>query len=243
MRWIKTADRILVYRVIAVIGALAALVLIVWVLPIVLTRHPKSIPPNNVHKAITDTRGNLAQILAGIGLIGGLLYTARTYRTARDQSITDRFTKAVELLGGEFSLPVRVGGVFALERISRDSPSDHPVVMEVVCAYLREKSDYLRREYKLGTDEEVSPESFRLRTDFQAAVAVLRRRDSRLDANPLDLRGSVLIHADLRGADLRNANLRGADLRLADLDDADLTGADLTHAVGVQVRPGGTKAA
>jgi hypothetical protein len=50
-----------------------------------------------------------------------------------------------------------------------------------------------------------------------------------------DLRGAVLVGADLRGADLRAANLRGAvlvgaDLRGARLDRADLTGADVRGA-------------
>ena len=50
-----------------------------------------------------------------------------------------------------------------------------------------------------------------------------------------DLRGAVLVGADLRGADLRAANLRGAvlvgaDLRGTRLDRADLTGADLRGA-------------
>jgi hypothetical protein len=50
-----------------------------------------------------------------------------------------------------------------------------------------------------------------------------------------DLRGAVLVGADLRGADLRAANLRGAvlvgaDLRGARLERADLTGADLRGA-------------
>ncbi len=50
-----------------------------------------------------------------------------------------------------------------------------------------------------------------------------------------DLRGAVLVGADLRGADLRAANLRGAvlvgaDQRGARLDRADLTGADLRGA-------------
>jgi hypothetical protein len=51
-----------------------------------------------------------------------------------------------------------------------------------------------------------------------------------------DLRGAVLVGADLRGADLRGASLRGAvlvgaDLRGARLERADLTGADLRGAL------------
>jgi hypothetical protein len=58
-----------------------------------------------------------------------------------------------------------------------------------------------------------------------------------------DLRGAVLVGADLRGADLRGASLRGAvlvgaDLRGARLERADLTGADLR---GARVDPHGLR--
>jgi hypothetical protein len=41
-------------------------------------------------------------------------------RTAEQGHIPDRFTKAVEQLASD-KLPVRVGTIYALERISRDS--------------------------------------------------------------------------------------------------------------------------
>jgi Pentapeptide repeats (8 copies) len=58
-----------------------------------------------------------------------------------------------------------------------------------------------------------------------------------------DLRGAVLVGADLRGTDLRGASLRGAvlvgaDLRGARLERADLTGADLR---GARVDPHGLR--
>jgi hypothetical protein len=55
-----------------------------------------------------------------------------------------------------------------------------------------------------------------------------------------DLRGALLVGADLRRRDLRAADLRGAVLVGADLRGADLTGADLTGADlrGARVDPG-----
>jgi hypothetical protein len=35
---------------------------------------------------------------------------------------------------------VRIGGIYALERIARDSAIDHPTVMEVLAAFIREHS-------------------------------------------------------------------------------------------------------
>ena len=46
--------------------------------------------------------------------------------------MTDRYTKAIEQLGPDKGLDVRIGGIYALERIARDSPRDHPTIMEVL---------------------------------------------------------------------------------------------------------------
>jgi hypothetical protein len=67
----------------------------------------------------------------------------------------------------------------------------------------------------------------------ELARAGVRGKDTRNRGK--DLRGAVLVGADLRGADLRGASLRGAllvgaDLRGARLERADLTGADLRGA-------------
>ena len=50
--------------------------------------------------------------------------------------MTDRYTKAIEQLGSD-KLDVRIGGIYALERIARDSPRDHPTAMEVLAAFIR----------------------------------------------------------------------------------------------------------
>ena len=48
--------------------------------------------------------------------------------------MADRCTKAIEQLGpGE--LEVRLGGIYAPERIACDSPRDHPTVLEVLAAF------------------------------------------------------------------------------------------------------------
>jgi hypothetical protein len=54
----------------------------------------------------------------------------------RKRRITDNFTKAVELLG-EPELEVRIGAIYALERIARESKRDHWPIMETLTAYVR----------------------------------------------------------------------------------------------------------
>lgn len=51
--------------------------------------------------------------------------------------MTDRYTKAVDQLGPD-KLDERIGGIYALERVARDSFTDHPIAMEVLAAFIRE---------------------------------------------------------------------------------------------------------
>jgi hypothetical protein len=62
---------------------------------------------------------SLALLAGTIGVVGAV-YTARSFALNRAGQITDRFTKAIEQLGHE-ELDVRLGGIYALERIARDS--------------------------------------------------------------------------------------------------------------------------
>lgn len=97
----------------------------------------------------------LGQIVGGAALLGGLYYTAQTLRTSQETlrvnqktlettqqgQITERFSKAIEQLGSD-NLAIRLGGIYALERIARDSAYDHWTVMEVLTAYIRENAPW-----------------------------------------------------------------------------------------------------
>lgn len=53
--------------------------------------------------------------------------------------ITENFTKATEQLGSD-KTAVRLGGIYTLDRISRESPDDYWTVMETLCAFVRERA-------------------------------------------------------------------------------------------------------
>ena len=98
-----------------------------------------------------DARGRLLTLSAGLFAAGALIFTAlnfnllqrnseradqwqrRTYELTEQGQVTDRYTKAIEQLGST-TVDVTIGGIYSLERIARDSPSDHPTVMEVLTA-------------------------------------------------------------------------------------------------------------
>jgi hypothetical protein len=75
----------------------------------------------------------------------------RTAALAESGQMTDRFTKATEQLGSNRT-EVRFGGLYALERLARDSPPDRRTIFEVICAFVRYRS-----RVSLETDDDESP--------------------------------------------------------------------------------------
>ena len=219
-------------------GAFAAAVLAVvvaWVLLVPtadwLTRHDAdSAKGASLQTARDAARGRLLTLGAGLVAVGALVFTARSFILSREGHVTDRYTKAIEQLGSR-ELDVRIGGIYALERIARDSRRDHPTVMEVLTAFIRVHSNQKLPPSDPGSQglERFSPR------DVQAAVTVIGRRDVKRDIQPLhltrvDLRGANLRKADLTGANLTGAQLSRAHLRDAHLCDSRLCDADLSGA-------------
>jgi pentapeptide repeat protein len=169
---------------------------------------------------------SLALLARTVGVVGAV-YTARSFALNRAGQLTDRFTQAIEQLGHK-ELDVRLGGIYALERIARDSKEDHPQVMEVPTAYVREhapKSDGGTQEAQAAGENADALEGNKSKTpatDVQAVLTVLGRRTLAHEqgAEPvLDLR-----FTDLRGANFFEAELQRVNLGEADLSEAGSTG-------------------
>lgn len=77
--------------------------------------------------------------LASLAALGSLTVTVRTYRLSLQGQLTDRYTTAVAQLGDD-KLEIRPGGIYALERLAVDSKRDHPTAVEVLSAYVRERT-------------------------------------------------------------------------------------------------------
>jgi hypothetical protein len=200
----------------------------------------------------------LSVMVLGVGLWITNVFNRQQIDIALQSQITDRFTKSVEQLGqpGQSKTEVRIGGIYALERIMRDSTDDQPAVAEVLSAFIRDHAnlqtpDPPKLVLSKGKDwaEYYVPDQS---ADIQAALSVLARRDLnadrpgfRLDLHATRLRGTNLIGAHLRnanlqnidwdmvklpGADLSGADLRGAKLTVADFTNANLAGANVTEA-------------
>lgn len=198
--------------------------------------------------------------------------------TGREAHYTTLFTKAVEQLGAtrevietvefkrepqmpierqtitktEPNLEVRLGAIYALDRVARDSERDHWPIMEVLCAYVRNKQNSGEPGEQPAGLVTGSPE-FRdwlsqlpaARVDMQAAVTVIgRRRDDRieyerqrgfrLDLSNANLQRVILSEANFEstifdGAFLQVASLSNGSFRDATFNQAQLEGAHLSE--------------
>ena len=231
----------------AVILAVVLVGIIPWLWQIYSTRFPAIIP-----------------LGAGIGgaIIGWAALTQAATARRRHEAqtgadlqrrITENFTKAVEQLGSD-KLEVRLGGIYSLERISKESPEDYWTVMENLTAFVRERSRRNEAERtSLDLEQRVSRRAYFLwleagrpdgraedfwaaatrkeefgepATDIAAVLTVLKRRSeqSRKREEANDW------HLDLRGAVLNRTALFGAHLEGANLSAAHLVGATLRGA-------------
>jgi uncharacterized protein YjbI with pentapeptide repeats len=186
-----------------------------------------------------DTRKTAAQIIGGVLVIGSLIFTYNTlrlqqdtYRLQQEGQFTDRFTKAITQIGDE-KLEVRLGGLFALERVAKDSPKDHPAIMEVLSAYVREKSKaqkekYTKEQIEQKKSDETIENSFSLvspDTDIRIAINLINRRNFSND--PADFKFDF-IEANFRHTLLNNAKFTETNFSLADLLYTDFTSSNLS---------------
>ena len=192
----------------------------------------------HLQTARETARTQLLTLGAGIFAGAALLFTALNFILARQGQVTTRYTEAISQLGSD-KLDVRIGGIYALERIARDSARDHPTIIEVLAAFIRQHShepwpppDARSEQQKADPESEQKKRS--TRPDIQAALTVIGRRDIRRELRrrsiaPIDLTGADLTGVEFFG-DLSRARLVGTNFASADLTCARLIGAYLTRA-------------
>ncbi|MET8853150.1 pentapeptide repeat-containing protein [Amycolatopsis sp. NPDC004625] len=132
---------------------------------------------------------------------------------AAERRISDLYLKAVEQLGAE-KAPVRLAGLYALERLAQDNPAHRQTIVNVIGAYLRmpydpPEEDTDRERYRACLEErEVRMTAQQILTGHLSPTGSDRARHwPDLD---LDLRGAVLIDLKFHDCSLRNANFARA---------------------------------
>lgn len=196
-------------------------------------------------KVQNEIRTTLFQGLGGVVVLVGAFFTYRQLRTTREAQITERFTRAIEQLGHS-ALDVRLGGIYALERIARDSPADRPTIGEVLSAFVRSHAPWPPRlpgQYVAAAPIDQVPDLQVRALDVHTCLKVLGRGgyapqagNDKLDLSSADLRCTRSLSkphfegTNFRGTNLAGSNLDGAHLNSADFQGADLAGSALDEA-------------
>jgi len=99
---------------------------------------------------------------------------------------------------------VRLGGIYALERIAKDSAEDRATIAEVLTAFIRGHAPWPPRPDQPREDTPIQEIAYlRYRAaDVQAALTVLGRHPSMTRSQPPNLSDTDLRRADLSNADL-----------------------------------------
>ena len=219
-------------------------------------------------QAENEVRGTLLQGLAGIVLLAGTIATWRQLHLSRktfqhdiqvnqqelhlsrEGQITERFTQSITHLGSG-NLDVQLGGIYALERITKESINDRESIFEILTAFIRGHSP--RASEDSTTDTFLEPLQVRLPA-VQTAMTVLGRRQPKQEEArvlteivigpdgdkiettfragfSLNLTNVDLRQASLTYANFRAANFEGANFEKTDFYGAELSGANLSKAI------------
>lgn len=221
-----------------------------------------SLPQENGSPQIlfNDVRTIMLVLAAWYGvpfLIWRTILADKQTQISQESHYTELFTKAVEQLGAvrevpgkesEPALEIRIGAIYSLERLAKDSERDYGPIIETLAAYIREHC----RDPKSFDNESLSGEELEQagqkwieslgknppenRSDVAAALTVLSRREenrnwirtSDHETQP-DFSGANFQSANLMDVNLSGANLEKANLSDANLENANLSGANLEN--------------
>ncbi|WIX76797.1 pentapeptide repeat-containing protein [Amycolatopsis carbonis] len=195
------------------------------------------------HLEVFKTTGSVAVMLGGLG---ALYLAARRQRTqeaehnhavrtaeinrkhaervaaateddAARRRVTELYAKAADQLGSD-KAPVRLAGLYALERVGQDNPNQRQTIINLLCAYPRmpyeeplpvgriprdPHDDLVRQKVEAQRlrweEREVRLTAQRIVFDHLELVAPDGDNSMSWGVYPLDLRGAVLLDLDLRG--------------------------------------------
>lgn len=145
---------LLVIKVVLLIIGFIILGLIWWFLPMLAVyQFSSGITVSEMATLENQYRVTLTQAFSGIAILYGvylswkiiniaednLKATQKSLEISKQEQITERFTRAVDQLGRE-KLEIRLGGIYALEKIASKSEEYYSPVIEVLTAYIRKNS-------------------------------------------------------------------------------------------------------
>ncbi len=206
-------------------------------------------------------------IIAAVGAVIGYIIAISRNITANNQNksaeeqnrinerarITESMVQAIAQIGTfndkQPNIEVRLGGIYSLERIAKNSDDEYKKIMDILCAYVRVTASKKQKPQRETEDT---------REDTQAAIDVLgtkksnlflfeKRNQFRVNLEDCNLSGYRFSELDFNtysmsgGAIFDNSLFKSAEFHRADLsygsfDEADLTEANFEHAKLVGAR-------
>jgi len=146
----------------------------------------------------------------------------------KEGQITDRYVKAVSLLDAD-GVTARMAGIYALERIMRDSEKDHETIVQLLAAFIRERSP------AVDIPDDMPWQEAMVTNDVQAALTVLGHRPERQEDFSIDLQHVSLCQANLIGLRLESVVFSFSNLSFARLEAARLAKANFYRAALMSV--------
>jgi hypothetical protein len=195
---------------------------------------------NELRIVILQATGGIVIVAGGIATWVNVTISRRRHDLDRAGQIAEQFSRAVSQLDGTQEA-VRIGGIYALERIAVDSARDIDSVADVLCAIIRHRARKTAGHSRRRRSVRDPIEYLRHRNpEAQVALTVLGRMPREGTRLPLSLYDSDLRRADLRSANMSEARLSGSNLAYSLMNDAlfvnarmlgfDLSGADARRA-------------
>jgi len=210
----------------AVLVAYAGFILIpIWLKPPLSLADLSAVPAGEKRVLLQQAQGQLQnnirstllQGLAAVLVVAGAVATWRQVQVSREGQITDRLTRAIDQLGNN-KVDVRIGGIYALERLAKDSAADRLAIGEILTAFIRthvpwQTGHRSRPETApLPEVDETMPWLTDRAPDVRSAVLVLGRyphdeHDRRMALRRVDLRRTNFYAGTLINVDLAYSNL------------------------------------
>ena len=197
-----------------------------------------------------EYRKTIAQTVGGLYVLGGfvftwlqLLATQDSIVLSQERLITDRYSKAIDQLGGT-STQTRLGGIYSLGSIAKTSPDYVSMVDNVLASYIRQnfQEDSALKEELQTSINILTRKQYQTVQRNNAGVGInlskvkLHGFDfnksllQKVNLNEADLNRSLFIEANLSGVEANAATFVRANLSGAFIEDGQFFGADFTQA-------------
>jgi len=177
----------------------------------------------------------IAQIIGGLAIILGLFISnwraksiEQNLRITEDGNITERFNQAITNLASN-DLSIRLGGIYALQRIALKSDDDRSSIFEIFCSFIRQRNQNKQNQIAI------------IEFDTQVLLNLIFKNNQNIyeglkaDLSGIALDGAnfsnaKLIFVDFSNSVLKNSNFQNANIVFTNFMNAKLSKSDFYKA-------------